>query len=123
MIPPMVAKLIPRLASNHDGEILATVAAIKRILSGSKLDLHDLAASLAKGGPSGFAHQARREAPPPRHKANAEFCLASGYAWREHEEKFLTDMKFRPNALTEKQQAWLDALVGKAKAHEELKDD
>ncbi len=36
-------KLIPRLASDHDGEVIATVHAISRVLSAAQLDWHDLA--------------------------------------------------------------------------------
>ncbi len=42
-----IAKLIPRLASDHDGEVVATVRAIRRVLEADGLDLHDLAARLA----------------------------------------------------------------------------
>ena len=45
-VAPKIAKLIPRLASNHDGEVIATVHAIRRTLEGAGLDLHALAASL-----------------------------------------------------------------------------
>jgi hypothetical protein len=38
-----IALLIPRLASNFDGEVLATVLAIRRLLKASGNDLHDLA--------------------------------------------------------------------------------
>ena len=41
-----LAKLIPRLASPHEGEILATVEAICRTLDRAELTLHDLAARL-----------------------------------------------------------------------------
>jgi hypothetical protein len=41
-----LSKLIPRLATNHDGEIVATVAAIGRTLQSAGLDFHDLAAAL-----------------------------------------------------------------------------
>ena len=45
-----IAKLIPRLASNHDGEVVATVRAIQRTLKGEGLDLHDLVAGLFDAG-------------------------------------------------------------------------
>jgi hypothetical protein len=39
-----VAKLLPRLASKHDGEVLSTRSAVQRVLSNdSGADLHDLA--------------------------------------------------------------------------------
>jgi hypothetical protein len=41
-----LAKLIPRLASNHPGEVVATVAAIRRTLQNAGADLHDLGEAL-----------------------------------------------------------------------------
>ncbi len=43
-----LAAIIPRLATNHDGERLATVAALQRTLAGAGNDLHDLAAAVAQ---------------------------------------------------------------------------
>jgi hypothetical protein len=43
-----LSKLIPRLATDADGEILATVRAIRAALQSEGLDLHDLASSIAK---------------------------------------------------------------------------
>lgn len=45
-IAPMLRKLIPRLGSDQPGEILATVAAIARVLRASGCDWHDLADAL-----------------------------------------------------------------------------
>src|SRR4051812_7190131 len=50
-IPPRVAILIPRLASDHEGERLATVAAIERALTAAGRDFHDLARALG-GAPA-----------------------------------------------------------------------
>lgn len=47
-VRPTLAKLIPRLGSNHDGERLATVEAIKRTLGSAGCDWHDFAASVAQ---------------------------------------------------------------------------
>lgn len=47
-----LAKIIPRLASDHEGEVIATVLAIRRTLEGAGLDLHALAAGIG-GGISG----------------------------------------------------------------------
>jgi hypothetical protein len=40
MIPPLAQKLIPRLASSHDGEVTTTV---RMLIREEGLDLHDLA--------------------------------------------------------------------------------
>jgi hypothetical protein len=45
--PPILARLIPRLASPFDAEVISTVRAIQRALEAQKLDLHDLAAVVA----------------------------------------------------------------------------
>jgi hypothetical protein len=47
LIADKLGLLIPRLASDHDGEVVATARAIQRTLAAEKLDLHDLAATLA----------------------------------------------------------------------------
>ena len=59
--PDMGAKLgrlLPRLASDHPGEVVATVAALRRTLDRAGLDLHDLAARLTDP-----PQPAQREAP------------------------------------------------------------
>ena len=38
-LPPAIAKLIPRLASDHDGEIVATARAMGRTLKAAGRDL------------------------------------------------------------------------------------
>ena len=40
-----LTKLIPMLSSDNDGEVLATVSAIKRTLSSAKLSMHDIVSS------------------------------------------------------------------------------
>lgn len=42
-IAPKLAKLLPLLGSDNDGEVISTVRAIRRTLSAAGLDLHDLA--------------------------------------------------------------------------------
>ena len=43
-----LGRLLPRLASDAPGEVVATVAAIRRTLDRAGLDLHDLAARLTE---------------------------------------------------------------------------
>ena len=47
-IPAQIRKLLPRLTSNHDGEVTATARAIERILQGAGLDWHDLATTIGR---------------------------------------------------------------------------
>ncbi|MEX2650363.1 MAG: hypothetical protein WD673_15250 [Alphaproteobacteria bacterium] len=47
VITPRLAKLIPVLSSDQPGEVIATAAAIGRVLSGAGANWHDLAAQVA----------------------------------------------------------------------------
>jgi hypothetical protein len=70
--PPVLARLIPRLGSPFDHEVLATARAIERTLKSQKLDWHDVAAAVTAQAPptqwdygpyrteSGDAQQIRR---------------------------------------------------------------
>ncbi len=58
-----LGKLVPRLASDHPGEVAATVAAIGRTLAGAGLDWHDMVARIAK--PTAFDAMTSGAAPPP----------------------------------------------------------
>jgi hypothetical protein len=60
----IVAKLIPRLASNHDGEVIATARAIDRTLKADHLDWHDLTRALTASRlppPRGYSAAPRAE--------------------------------------------------------------
>lgn len=63
-----IARLLPKLASEHDGEIIATVTVMRQVLRASGHDLHDLASVIARAqgtmpaAPSG----ARQGAETPR---------------------------------------------------------
>ena len=61
-----VAKLLPRLASDQNGEVAATAAAISRTLKAAGHDLHDLAAYIAEG-PRTVVVYRERPAEPKHH--------------------------------------------------------
>lgn len=58
-----IAKLVPRLGSDHAGEVAATAAAIQRKMKANGLDWHDFAKRLASGG-QGVASETRPAAKP-----------------------------------------------------------
>jgi hypothetical protein len=49
--PPDVARLIPRLGSPYDHEVVATARAIERTLKSQKLDWHDVAEAVSAPPP------------------------------------------------------------------------
>jgi hypothetical protein len=48
-VTPRIADLVRRLASEHDGEVIATARALQRTLKSSGHDLNDLATHLERG--------------------------------------------------------------------------
>jgi hypothetical protein len=60
-----LALIIPRLGSDHDGEVVATARAIGRTLTAAGLDWHDLAIAAKTALP------VCRQPPPPRDEPSA----------------------------------------------------
>jgi hypothetical protein len=109
-IAPKISKLIPRLATDHDGEVLATVAAIRRTLESAGLDLHALAEALAS-----FEPKPQKIEPKTWHDI-AVWCRNTGqHRLGMKEFVFVSDMahRLRYTAPTEKQAAWLLAISAK----------
>lgn len=122
-VAPRLSKLIPRLATDHDGEVLATVAAIRRTLEGAGLDLHALAAVLSDPSPAPRPKAPRRA--PRKKKSKAPDPMAEVAIWcrdneagrlNPREREFIHDMIERLHLwgdLTEKQAAWLHVIHAK----------
>ncbi|PWR18793.1 hypothetical protein [Zavarzinia compransoris] len=110
-IAPKLSKLITRLATDHDGEVLATVAAIRRTLESAGLDLHALAEAL--GDPKTEAKE------PATWCELATWCRNQGQTGLSLKEfVFVSDMADRlilDAEPTEKQAAWLRAIYAKLK--------
>lgn len=122
-----LSKLLPRLASPHDGEVVATARAIARTLQGAGLDFHTLAAAVStppvpayptfkpapQSRPNTRAAAGADSATRLRHLAHAQLCLSLSHRLRSSEAEFITSMIERLSAgrsATEKQAAWLDAI-------------
>lgn len=104
--------LIPRLASTHDGEVVATARAIERILARFGCDWHDLVSVI---GPT-----AAQPAPPPRPdfednadwRPMAAFCADRAVRLTDKEQKFVFDLLAHwRGGLTIKQAAWLERIA------------
>jgi len=63
-----LGRLLPRLATDHPGEVLAVVAALRRTLDRAGMDLHDLAARLTEA-PRPVQPAPERPRPAPDRKA------------------------------------------------------
>lgn len=114
-LAPRLAKMIPRLASDHPGEVVATVAAIRRTLEAGGLDLHALAAAI--GNPPVVCTEPPRAKPHASHQMDARRCLQSGRSWNPREAQFLHQMASQRRRPSDKQRDWLDGLLDLAARH------
>jgi hypothetical protein len=103
IVMPTLGKLIPRLASNHDGEVVATVAAIGRVLAANKLDFHDLAAAL---------NTAASKDDEDWHDTLA-YCALHVERLSQRDREFIRQIARWRGLPTEKQLAWLDDIAAK----------
>lgn len=115
-----LTRLLPRLASDSDGEVLATVAALRRTLDRAGLDLHDLAARLQE--------TPRPVSPGPHteHRDTSLFQMAASlredalHRLTLNQRDFIvraTGLLAQGRPLTAKQEAWLRTLYRKHKGH------
>ena len=118
---PKLKLLIPRLASDNDGEIVATVNAIARTLKSNGADLHDLAAALDGGvksnpRPNTYQREKPKDDPIRRWREIMDFCLANSEWLSERERTFVNDMDGnlrKWGSPTEKQGNWLMSIFMK----------
>jgi hypothetical protein len=122
ILPPMlVAKLDPlirRLASTHDGEIIATVRALERRLRAAHFDLNDLAETVAQQSPPP-ASKSQTKKPRDENSSDddwhaiREFCLVRRGLLRGRELEFVLGLGDWRGDLTSKQHDWLIAIAGR----------
>jgi hypothetical protein len=129
MTPPAILqKLVPLLASDNDGEVVATVHAIRRALKAAGLDLHDLAKHLFAPAASGGHRQRQQQRQQSSHRPEPDpelmralrrinAALAEGLRLSEWEAGFFADINPRVRAgytLTAKQREAFDRLAALA---------
>ena len=125
---PKLKLLIPRLATDNEGELASTVFAIQRILKSNNTDFHDLAASIGGGASSKTRqeppkqerakpkHDYSKAEPEPNWDAILEFCLARQRSLGSREVEFVNDMVDNLaewGSPTEKQGNWLRRIYAK----------
>jgi hypothetical protein len=118
-IAERLGKLIPRLATDQDGEVVATARAIGRTLHSARLDFHDLAQAVVTE-PAPVVVYRERPAPssePQSWSALARWCRAQDLGrLTPREREFVADMcaKLVLDAKpTDKQANWLRSLYAK----------
>jgi hypothetical protein len=104
-VSPLISKLIPRLASEHDGEVVATVRAIERTLKAVGHDWHDLVLALQ------FQPAENRG----DWRALARFCAGNQLLLSPREIEFIAGIS-RLHRISEKQQRWLRDIAARLRA-------
>jgi hypothetical protein len=117
-LPSVISRLIPRLGSPHDGEVVATARAIERVLKSEKRDWHDVAAAVTAQAPP-----TQGDYEPPRSESDdaqqmrawlqAISCECWLNAWTAG---FVSDLLRRPSldGLSGKQTACVDRIIRQA---------
>jgi hypothetical protein len=120
-VAPKLTALLPRLASDHEGEVVATVRALRRVLAGAGLDLHDLAAAVTHG-PQPVTRSAPGDMPDLRDwRRTAAWCADRADWLSEGERRFVAQLAgggWRRPSITPRQSEWLAAIVAKLHATE-----
>jgi hypothetical protein len=107
-IAPRIGALIRLLASPQDGEVVAAARALGRVLKGVNSDFHELAERIEKTTPVTVSNDAISAYWA---QDSAIDLLDSGMALSARERDFLQRMKRWSGRPTERQAAWLRALV------------
>lgn len=128
---PKVAKLLPLLGSDRDGEVVAAAHAIGRTLAAAGLSFHDLA-ELVATHQFGTPHEAARGSrpmwrpasgrrSPHTYSARAKWCAAeAGHLMNENERGFIASLAGMPAGWrpTERQARWFDRIEARVRARE-----
>jgi len=116
VVAPKLSKLIPMLATDHDGEVIATVRAISRTLKGAGMDFHNLVEAL---GEHKQTYTPPTKAPAPTSQPTSLRDIAiwlrthAAHRMNYKEQKFVMDMASRLSAgqqASTKQANWLRSL-------------
>jgi hypothetical protein len=119
--------LIPRLATDQDGEVVATARAIQRTLGSAGLDYHDLAASIAGAPESHRQHPKGFEEAPfwcdlSWNERRAWLTVLSrANCLSDWEANFVADLGARTSRygmlVSPKQEGVLNRIINKARLH------
>jgi hypothetical protein len=104
-IAPTVAKLIRLLSSDRDGEVVASVRAMRRLLAGAGLSLHDLADAIELPD-----RASPRDDDAADWRLMATACAQCPHLLSEREISFVTTMARWRGKPSRKQAEWLEAI-------------
>jgi hypothetical protein len=101
-IAPQLAKMLPMLSSNIDGEVVAAAHAIDRLLRDAGRDWHDLVAAVLLP-----------PAPAESGKSAIRWCLSRRHLLSPRDREFLESVAEQLRPLSTRQASWLNDIVAK----------
>jgi hypothetical protein len=115
-IAPTLAKLIRLLSSDRDGEVVASVHAMRRLLASIGLSLHDLADVIELPAyKTGFSNATRFHDDDPDWRVMAKACAQCRYLLSERERAFVATMARWRGKPSRKQRDWLEAIYDRVR--------
>ena len=117
-VGPKVGKLIALLGSDRDGEVLACVSALKRVLEAAGLDFIDFGEAMGAGLVLHTLRQPSEVLPGEDElwRQQARWLLSLGADLSEKEIEFLRNIVKWIGRPSEKQLAWLERIYREAAA-------
>jgi hypothetical protein len=115
-LPPLISRLIPRLGSPHDGEVVATARAIERTLKSQRLDWHDLAGALT-APPTQWSYEPYRTESDEAAEIRAWLQVIASQPWlNSWSAGFVSDLLSRDSldGLSDKQMTCVDRIIRQA---------
>jgi protein-disulfide isomerase-like protein with CxxC motif len=104
-IAPTLAKLIRMLSSDRDGEVVASVHAMRRVLANAGLSLHDFADAIELPAAAQYDDDA-----DDNWRVMAKACARCPHLLSERERSFVTTMARWRGKPSHKQTEWLEAI-------------
>ena len=109
-IAPTLAKLIRLLSSDREGEVVASVHAMRRLLASVGLSLHDLADAIELPTNKTDSNTTRFDDGDPDWRVMAKACARCPHLLSERERSFVSTMTRWRGKPSRKQAEWLEAI-------------
>jgi len=109
-VAPTLAKLLRLLSSNRDGEVVASVHAIRRVLASVGLSLHDLADAIELPDRESHLHHDDDHHDDDDWRVMVRVCAQCPHLLSERERDFVWTMTRWRGKPSRKQAEWLEAI-------------
>ncbi|MEK8091767.1 hypothetical protein WOC76_04385 [Methylocystis sp. IM3] len=110
-----IATMIPRLASDYEGEIVATARAIGRVLNGANADWHDVVVAFERGA---VAPENVRKKEPRRSKHSDRQSVRSWWELDDDERLEAVDYLIQQKWLSAWERTFIESIADQLHRHD-----